>query len=125
MAAHCDGHLKLLADSLATSALDIIEAFCPFPDGDMTMAEARRQWPDKVIWINFPSPLHLKPPEQIEVYVCEILKAAAPGNKFLFGITEDIPDGVWQVSLPAISTALQKYGKLPISGAATRSGRTT
>jgi len=115
LAAHCDGHLKSLADDLAVSALDIIEAFCPFPDGDMTMDEARRRWPDKIIWINFPSAVHLEPPEKIRACVRQILEAAAPGQRFLFGITEDIPDGVWEVSLPVISAALQKYGALPLS----------
>jgi hypothetical protein len=115
LAAHCDGLLKCVAEPLADSALDIIEAFCPFPNSDMTMAEARRQWPDKIIWINFPSPLHLEPPERMDGYVREILEAAAPCDRFLFGITEDIPEGVWQKSLPAISKALQKYGKLPLS----------
>ena len=116
LAAHCDGHLKVLADDLATSALDIIEAFCPFPDGDMTLAEARQRWPDKIIWINFPSPLHLEPPEKIRAHVRDLLKAAAPGAGFLFGITEDIPEGIWDVSLPAISSALREYGALPLSG---------
>jgi hypothetical protein len=115
LAAHCDGLLKSLAEPLAHSALDIIEAFCPFPNSDMTMAEARRQWPDKIIWINFPSPLHLQPPERMDGYVRDILEAAAPCDRFLFGITEDIPEGVWQMSLPAISKALLKYGKLPLS----------
>jgi len=115
LAAHCDGHLKSLADDLAVSALDIIEAFCPFPDGDMTMDEARRRWPDKIIWINFPSAVHLEPPKKIRACVRQILKAAAPGHRFLFGITEDIPDGVWEVSLPVISAALQQYGALPLS----------
>jgi hypothetical protein len=115
LAAHCDGNLKLLAGDLAVSGLDIIEAFCPFPDGDMTMDEARQRWPDKIVWINFPSPVHLEPPESIRACVRQILKAAAPGQRFLFGITEDIPDGVWEVSLPAISAALQEFGALPIS----------
>ncbi len=115
LAAHCDGHLRALADDLAGSALDIIEAFCPIPDGDMTMDEARRRWPDKILWINFPSPTHLEPPDRIRSCVREILRAAAPGQRFLFGITEDIPDGIWDVSLPAISAALQEYGALPIS----------
>jgi hypothetical protein len=115
LAAHCDGHLKALADDLAASALDIIEAFCPLPDGDMTMDEARRRWPDKIIWINFPSAVHLEPPDKIRASVLQILQAAAPGQRFLFGITEDIPDGVWEVSLPVISAALQEFGALPIS----------
>jgi hypothetical protein len=115
LAAHCDGHLRSLAEELAGSALDIIEAFCPIPDGDMALSEARRQWPDKILWINFPSPVHLESPERIRTYVREILRAAAPGQRFLFGITEDIPDGVWDISLPVISAALQEYGALPIS----------
>jgi EAL domain-containing protein (putative c-di-GMP-specific phosphodiesterase class I) len=81
----------------------------------MTVAEARRRWPEVILWINFPSPVHLEPPEAIRRCVREILGAAAPGQRFLFGITEDIPDGVWQVSLPEISAALQEYGALPIS----------
>ena len=47
------------------------------------MAEARRQWKEKIIWINFPSCLHLKAPKQIEVCVREILEAVAPGERFL------------------------------------------
>jgi hypothetical protein len=81
----------------------------------MTVEEARRRWPDKILWINFPSPVHLEPPERIRACVREILRAAAPGKQFLFGITEDIPDGVWDGSLPAISATLQEYGALPIS----------
>ena len=115
MAAHLDGHLRSLADDLAISALDIIEAFCPYPDGDMTLDMARRLWPDKILWINFPSVMHLEPPERIRACVRQLLAAAAPGRGFLFGITEDIPDGVWDVSLPVISAVLQEYGTLPIS----------
>jgi len=115
LAAHLDGHLKSLANDLAVSALDIIEAFCPCPDGDMTVDAARRLWPDKILWINFPSPMHLEPPERIRDCVRQILAATAPGQRFLFGITEDIPDGVWDVSLPVISAALQEYGRLPIA----------
>ena len=115
LAAHLDGHLRSLADDLAISALDIIEAFCPYPDGDMTLDMARRLWPDKILWINFPSVMHLEPPERIRACVRQLLAAAAPGRRFLFGITEDIPDGVWDVSLPVISAALQEYGTLPIA----------
>ena len=116
LAAHCDGGLKAVADELATCGLDIIEAFCPPPDGNLPLAEDRRLWPDKILWINFPSPLHLRSPEEIEAHVRSILQDVAPGDRFLFGITEDIPDGVWDVSLPAISSALQKYGALPLAG---------
>ena len=113
-AAHMDGRMKILAAAAAESDIDIIEAFCPVPDGDLELADARRIWADKIIWINFPSPVHLFPPEQVAEHTRRILRAAAPGDRFLFGITEDIPDGVWQVSLPIIAEVLQQEGCLPL-----------
>ncbi|MCL5071755.1 MAG: hypothetical protein M1308_12820 [Actinobacteria bacterium] len=108
LAAHFDGRMKILAETLADSDIDIIEAFCPEPDGDMRMAEARRIWKDKIIWINFPSPVHLQSPENIAAHTCKILDEVAPGDKFLLGITEDIPDKIWEISLPVISRILNE-----------------
>ena len=34
----------------------------------MELGAGRRAWPEKVIWTNFPSPLHLAPDEEIEAY---------------------------------------------------------
>ena len=55
-----------LSKAIAGTALDYIEAFTPAPDTDMTLAEARAAWPDKVLWINFPSSVHLKPNAEVE-----------------------------------------------------------
>jgi len=114
LAAHFDGRMKVLAESLANTQIDIVEAFCPVPDGDLEMSDGRRIWSEKIIWINFPSPVHLRSEEEIDLCVQKILDEVAPGGRFLFGITEDIPEGVWQRSLPAISRTLQKYGTLPL-----------
>jgi hypothetical protein len=104
LAAHCDGHLKSLAYDLAGSALDIIEAFCPFPDGDMTMEEACRRWPDK-IWINFRR--HAWSRRKGSVRACPDSGGRRPeGSLRDHG---DIPGGVWR-GLPAISAALRNSG---------------
>ena len=108
LAAHFDGRMKILAEALAESDIDIIEAFCPIPDGDLEMTEARRIWKDKIIWINFPSPVHLQSPEEITAHTHRILNEVAPGDKFLFGITEDIPDNIWEISLPVISRVINE-----------------
>ena len=115
LAVHMDGKLKMLAEAIAKSKIDIIEAFCPIPDGDMELSHARQVWAEKVIWLNFPSPAHLWLPERIAEYTRQILDDVAPGNRFLLGITEDVPDAVWQNSLPAISNVLKKWGGLPIA----------
>ena len=55
-----------IRDAIAATDLDYIEAFTPAPDTDMTLAEARKAWPDKVLWLNYPSSLHLKSDARVE-----------------------------------------------------------
>jgi len=111
---HMDGKMKHLAEAVARSDVDIIEAFAPFPDGDFPLAEARQAWRHKVIWINYPSPVHLFPPEQIEAHTRQMLRDVTPGDRFLVGITENIPDFAWPTSLPIISRVLKEEGGLPL-----------
>ena len=103
---HLDGNNRLWAKAVADSALDYIEAFTPAPDTDMTLAEALAAWPDKVLWINFPSSLHLAPIEAIEEATRQLIRDAAPGNRLIIGITEDIPADRWQANMLAISRVI-------------------
>jgi len=114
LAVHMDGRMKAIADAVADSQVDIIEAFSAVPDGDLELAEAHRAWPDKIIWTNYPSPVHLWPPEQILSYTRQMLRDIAPGDRFIVGITENIPEAVWQTSLPIISRVLAEEGSLPL-----------
>lgn len=115
LAVHMDGLTRVLADAVAASDVDIVEAFCAVPDGDLELAEARRVWAEKIIWTNYPSPVHLWPPDKIEAYTRQILHDIAPGDRFLVGITENVPEDVAQISLPIISRVLKKEGALPLS----------
>ena len=102
------------AEEIADSKLDYIEAFTPSPDTDMSLAEARKIWRGKTLWINFPSSVHLASIEIIEETTKRLLYEAAPGDRFLIGITEDVPENRWQESFCAISRAIEKHGQLPI-----------
>lgn len=113
--AHLDGDNKVWADLVAESDLDYIEAFTPAPDCDMSLKEAMDAWPDKVIWINFTSSVHLQPDEGVEAETRKLLKESAPGDRLIIGITEDVPPQRNHESLLAISRAINKYGKLPIA----------
>jgi len=55
------------------------------------MKEARQAWPQKAIWINFPSPIHLSPRDEIRAMTETIITEAGNDEKFLIGITEDPP----------------------------------
>jgi len=111
---HLDGNNKLWADLVADSPLDYIEAFTPAPDSDMTLKEALDVWPDKVLWINFTSSAHLKDIPGVEQTARDLLPHAAPGNRLIVGITEDIPADRWQQNMLAISRVLRHEGRLPI-----------
>lgn len=113
---HLDADNKLWAKEVGDSGLDWIEAFTPAPDTDMTVAEARKMWPGKVFFINFPSSVHLEKASVIEETTKQILKEAAPGDRFIIGITENVPENRWRESFYTILKTVNEFGRLPIRG---------
>jgi uroporphyrinogen-III decarboxylase len=113
-ACHLDAKMGRLVQAVAQSRIDVVEAFTPVPTCDVTVSQARAAWPDKVLWINFPSSVHAEPVERIREETLRILHEAAPGDRFLIGITEDIPENAWRASLSVISHTVLEHGALPI-----------
>jgi hypothetical protein len=108
---HFDANCRLLAEAIAGTALDYIEAFTPAPDTDMTLAEARAAWPDKVLWLNFPSSVHLAPDTEVERATCEMLDSLDRPDGLIMGITEDMPPERWQGSCSAIMDGLERHAR--------------
>ena len=106
---HFDANCRLFKDEIAATDLDYIEAFTPDPDTDMTMREARDAWPNKVLWINYPSSVHLQSVEAIENVTVELCEAVEPANGFLIGITEDLPKGREDENYGAILDGIDRY----------------
>lgn len=106
---HLDDDCKLIAELVRESALDYIEAFTPAPDTDMTLAEALDAWPDKALWINFPSSVHLASHEEIARTTRELLETARGHPRFLMGVTEDMPEDRWQENLWTIMAAIEGF----------------
>ena len=78
--AHYDGSNRPLVHCLAQTDLPVIEAFTPPPMGDLSVAEAKAAWPDKVVWVNLPGSLFLEPAEAIYAYTLDLLReGAGPG----------------------------------------------
>jgi len=115
MGCHLDANNKLWANEVGESDLDWIEAFTPAPDTDMTVADARRVWPGKVLFMNYPSSVHLENADVIEETTKKILKEAAPGDRLIVGITENVPENRWRESFYIILKTINEFGKLPIS----------
>ena len=104
---HLDADNSLLLDIVADSALDFIEAFTPPPDCDTSVAQARAAWPSKVLWLNFPSSVHLRDAETIRQVTRQLILEAGDRRGFLMGITEDVPWEVLPRSLSAILDVLE------------------
>ena len=111
---HLDADNGLWAKEVGESGLDWVEAFTPAPNTDMTVADARRMWAGKVLFINFPSSVHLESASVIEETTKQILKEAAPGDRFIIGITENVPENRWRESFYTILKTANNFGKLPI-----------
>ena len=108
---HFDANCRALKDAIAETDLDYIEAFTPAPDTDMTLGEARAAWPDKVLWLNFPSSVHLRPDAEIEQTTVDLLDQVDDPHGIIMGITEDIPEDRWQDSCRAIMDGLDRHAE--------------
>ncbi|HOJ40229.1 MAG TPA: hypothetical protein PKX93_08085 [bacterium] len=111
LGSHFDANCRLLAEAISRTDLDYIEAFTPAPDTDLTLAEARKAWPDKVLWLNFPSSLHLKSDEEVEKATVELLNELESVDGLIMGITEDIPPHRWPGSCQAIMAGLERHSR--------------
>jgi hypothetical protein len=108
LAVHLDGRLRALMEQIAEAPFDIVEAFTPAPTGDVTVAEAREAWPDKALWLNYTSSMHLEPEEEIVAHTRRLIEEAGSTRGFAIGITEDIPARHCVRSLRAIARAIEE-----------------
>ena len=108
---HFDSNNALIAEVIASTDLDYIEAFTPAPDTDMTLGEARRAWPDKVLWLNYPSSVHLKSDATVIQATVDLLNELDTCQGIIMGITEDMPPERWRDSCTAIMDGLERHAR--------------
>jgi hypothetical protein len=103
---HYDGNLQLIADDI--SKLDIygLDSLTPPPEGDMSIAEAKKHWPEKFFWMH-PSLSwdELSDTEVVDKIVQMVQDAE---NKFCLQLSEEVPPN-WKRTLPLILKTLDRY----------------
>jgi hypothetical protein len=105
---HYDGRLASCRKSIARAPIDLIESLTPPPEGDLTLAEARAAWPDKLFWSNLNVGCYELPPTQLKELVLKRVAEAAPdGRRLAFEVSEQYPDN-WQHSMPVVLEALEE-----------------
>jgi hypothetical protein len=108
---HFDANCRALSAAIAETELDYIEAFTPFPDTDMTLGEAREAWPNKTIWMNYPSSFHLRSDAAVKQKTVDLLNEVPTVEGLLIGITEDIPQDRWRDSCRAIMDGIDYHAR--------------
>ena len=106
---HFDRYTLPYARHIADSLLDYIEALTPPPTCDVGVAQAHSLWPDKAIWINFPSSIHLGSTEEIAAVTRKLLGECRPEKGFLLGITEDVPSERWRQNFRIILDEVNRH----------------
>jgi hypothetical protein len=106
VATHFDGKLASCRELIARAPIDIIESLTPPPEGDMTLAQARAAWPEKLFWSNINVSTWALPPDQLRA---EISRRTAEGSdhgaRLAFEISEDRPAN-WEQAIPVALEAL-------------------
>lgn len=107
---HMDGDLKPLWRAIGESRVRGLDSMSPPPDNDTSVGDALRMWPEMRVLVNFPSSIHLKPPEAIYAKAMEILEEGGRTGRLQIQISENLPPDAWRTSYPAIVQAIDDFG---------------
>jgi len=107
LGAHHDGQFGHLKKEIADSPLDVIESFTVPPGGDVSLTEAKKLWPDKMLFVNTPPHIAQSPIEEVREAYEQILTEWGQKRGLLIEHSEDIPMDKLEMNL---STALDVCG---------------
>lgn len=95
---HYDGRLKTISDDIASLDFDGIDSFTESPEGDMSVCEARKIWPDKFIWQNVNLNWYELPFDKLKGNLIRSIEAAGHKRHCLM-ISEEVPQN-WRNTVP-------------------------
>jgi hypothetical protein len=106
--AHFDGKTAAYKDAIRALPIDLIESLTPPPEGDQTLEEACRAWPDKLFWCNINVSCYDLPRQALkETIRTYALQAASDGRGVAFEVSEQYPAN-WKESMPLVLEALEE-----------------
>jgi len=111
IAVHMDGDLGPLWGAIGESRINCVDSFSPPPDNDNSPAKALADWPSMRLMMNFPSSVHLQPPDAVCRRAMEILHEAGHTGRLWIQVSENVPPGAWRASYPQIIRAVKEFGR--------------
>jgi hypothetical protein len=112
MAVHMDGRLNVLKELIGRTPIDIVEAIHPPPMGDLPIGEALAAWPEKAMWIGFPSAIYEAGPEATARFALDLLREAGAGSRLAVAMSTE--NQVSNENLLALTAVLQQ-AELPLT----------
>jgi len=106
---HFDGANKTLKDCIASTGIDIVEAFTPPPMEEMTVGEARLAWPDKVLSLNVPGNLLREDDAVIERWTHQYMEEGGDEGRFVIGCTEEFDFTHFERAFTVIANAIANH----------------
>ena len=106
--AHYDGHTANCAAVINRSPLDLVESFTEPPEGDQTLAQARANWPEKLLWCNIGLNEYDLPLDELHDRIQAMAADGAPdGKRLAFEVSENLPAN-WRDAMPVVLAALKE-----------------
>ncbi len=112
MAVHMDGRLANLAQLIARTPIDIIEALHPIPMGDLPVIDALSVWPEKVLWLGFPSSVYQFGPKAVQEFTLDLLREFGTGERIAIAMSTE--GQVSNENLLALTSVLERLS-LPLT----------
>lgn len=119
-----NSNLRVYADLIRETGVDVVEAFTPPPVGDLPLHDARRLWgPDTVIWVNFPETIFYHGEAATREYTAHLLHDDAPATRLvigatemgLFGAADTDTDRAFQRGYLSVAETIAAEGRVPIA----------
>ncbi len=88
---HMDGRLGNLKKEIAETPINIIESFAVPPTGDVSLAEVRAIWPDKMIFMNTASHLAWAEPAEVREFYEALAEEWGSKKGLLLELSEQLP----------------------------------
>ncbi len=106
---HMDGDLQPLWQAIADSKVGGLDSFSPTPDNDTSVEDALALWPEKRLFINFPSSVHLRSYDEVRAEAEHILNAGGHTGRLEIQFSENVPYYAWRNSFQAITDAVDAF----------------
>ncbi len=107
LGAHMDGRLGKLKKEIAESPLDVIESFSLPPTGDISLTEAKKIWPGKMLFMNTAPHMAWAKPEEVREYYEYIANEWGSKKGLLLEFSELLPPQTVEAHL---SAAMDAFG---------------